>query len=203
MLFDVAEEHIRIQHPNVQAPRCGHCGQGLVAVAASGIEAQHKQLVRLAHIQRAPGTGGGAAHFDVADALAKGGLGVHFIAQAAGVGVRAGGTTRAVRRLQAVFEHALDLLARDVQAEQHVAKRKHLNHLCRRHCALQRNAHAAAALQRDVGAAVFLVGHVQVGLGHQLLDVATAQADAAFGVAGRAGAAVVDRPHTTGHAARA
>src|SRR3546814_6689910 len=47
------------------------------------------------------------------------------------------------------------------------------------------NAHAAATLQCDVGAAVLCVGHFQVGLRHQLLDVAAAHIDAAFGIARR------------------
>ncbi|MPM79160.1 hypothetical protein SDC9_126193 [bioreactor metagenome] len=105
--------------------------------------------------------------------------------------------------MQSVFDHGLHFLTGDVQTEQHIAERQHLDHLIGRHHTGQRNAHAAAALQRDVGAAILLVGHVQISLGDQLLDVAAAHAHAAFGIAGHAGTAVVRRAFTTRHAARA
>ena len=105
--------------------------------------------------------------------------------------------------MQAVFDHALGFRTGVVQAEQHVAEGQHFDHVGRGDLAVQRHPHTTTTLQRDVGAAVAGVGYVQVGLCHQLLDVAAARADFAQGVAGGAGAAVVGGAHTPGHPARA
>ncbi|KAG0939535.1 hypothetical protein G6F31_015288 [Rhizopus arrhizus] len=203
LLVDIALQHVGVQHADILAARGGHVGQRPVAVAAGGVEAQHEQLVRARSVQRQPVAAGGVTHFDVRQTTALGLRGVHVPAQAAGVRVRARRAAGAVDSLHAVFQHALDLGARDLQAPEHVAERNHFDHIGRRHVAQQGHAHAAAALQRDVRAAVGGVGHVQIGLRHQLLNVAAAQADAAQSVARRARTAVVARTRAARHAARA